>query len=41
MDGTTHPLTYGVGAWSVVIAVVAWTAVQSHGRSKGQAQRAA
>lgn len=32
MDGTTRPLTYGVGAWSAVIALVAWTAVQRQGR---------
>ena len=32
MDGTTHPLTYGVAAWSVVIALVAWTVVQRQGR---------
>ncbi len=32
MDGSTRPLTYGVAAWSVVIALVAWTAVQRQGR---------
>jgi DHA1 family bicyclomycin/chloramphenicol resistance-like MFS transporter len=32
MDGTTHPLSYGVAVWSVVIALVAWTAVQHQGR---------
>lgn len=41
MDGTTHPLTYGVGAWSVVIALVAWTAVQRQGRRQDQNRRAA
>ncbi len=32
MDGSTRPLTYGVAAWSVAIALVAWTAVQRQGR---------
>ena len=32
MDGTTHPLSYGVAVGSVVIALVAWTAVQHQGR---------
>jgi DHA1 family bicyclomycin/chloramphenicol resistance-like MFS transporter len=32
MDGSAHPLTYGVAAWGVVIALVAWTAVQRQGR---------
>ncbi len=32
MDGSTRPLTYGVAGWSVVIALVAWTAVQRHNR---------
>jgi DHA1 family bicyclomycin/chloramphenicol resistance-like MFS transporter len=31
MDGTTRPMAYGVGMWSVVTAGLAWTLVQRHG----------
>ncbi len=31
MNGTVYPLTLGVGAFSVCIAVVAWTLVRKHG----------
>jgi DHA1 family bicyclomycin/chloramphenicol resistance-like MFS transporter len=31
LDGTVYPLTLGVGAASIAIAVVAWTLVQRHG----------
>ena len=33
MDGTVAPLVYGIGFWSVLIAVSAWTLVQRHGRT--------
>lgn len=31
MDGTALPLTLGVGFWSVLLALSAWTLVQRHG----------
>jgi DHA1 family bicyclomycin/chloramphenicol resistance-like MFS transporter len=31
MNGTVYPLTLGIGAFSVCIAVVAWTLVRRHG----------
>ena len=31
LDGTVYPVTLGIGAFSVVLAVVAWTLVQRHG----------
>ena len=31
LDGTVYPLTFGVGAFSVLLALVAWTLVQRHG----------
>jgi DHA1 family bicyclomycin/chloramphenicol resistance-like MFS transporter len=31
LDGTVYPLTIGVGAFSVLLALVAWTLVQRHG----------
>jgi DHA1 family bicyclomycin/chloramphenicol resistance-like MFS transporter len=31
LDGTVRPMVYGVGAWSVITATVAWTLVQRHG----------
>jgi DHA1 family bicyclomycin/chloramphenicol resistance-like MFS transporter len=31
MDGTTRPVALGVGFWSVLTALVAWTAVRRHG----------
>ena len=31
LDGTVYPLTFGVGAFSAVLALVAWTLVQRHG----------
>jgi DHA1 family bicyclomycin/chloramphenicol resistance-like MFS transporter len=37
LDGTVYPLTLGVGAFSVGVALVAWTLVQRH----GEPQRAA
>ncbi len=33
MDGAARPLMYGVGFWSVLIALTAWTLVQKHGKS--------
>jgi len=33
MDGSARPLTYGVAAWSVVLALTAWTVVRRYGRS--------
>jgi len=33
MDGSARPLTYGVAAWSVVLALAAWTVVRRYGRS--------
>ncbi|HEX7437222.1 MAG TPA: multidrug effflux MFS transporter [Caldimonas sp.] len=31
LDGTVYPLTLGIGAVSIVLALVAWTLVQRHG----------
>lgn len=31
LDGTVYPLTLGVGAFSIGVALVAWTLVQRHG----------
>jgi DHA1 family bicyclomycin/chloramphenicol resistance-like MFS transporter len=31
LDGTVYPLTLGIGAVSIVLAIVAWTLVQRHG----------
>jgi DHA1 family bicyclomycin/chloramphenicol resistance-like MFS transporter len=31
LDGTVYPLTLSIGAFSVVVALVAWTLVQRHG----------
>lgn len=31
LDGTVFPLTYGMGFWSVCVALLAWTVVQKHG----------
>jgi DHA1 family bicyclomycin/chloramphenicol resistance-like MFS transporter len=31
LDGTVLPLTYGMGFWSVCVALIAWTVVQKHG----------
>ncbi|MDM0119444.1 multidrug effflux MFS transporter [Variovorax arabinosiphilus] len=31
LDGTVLPLTYGMGFWSVCVALLAWTVVQKHG----------
>jgi DHA1 family bicyclomycin/chloramphenicol resistance-like MFS transporter len=33
MDGTVFPLTLGIWFWSVLIALVAWTLVQQHGKT--------
>jgi len=33
MDGSARPLIYGVAAWSVVLALTAWTVVRRYGRS--------
>jgi DHA1 family bicyclomycin/chloramphenicol resistance-like MFS transporter len=33
MDGSARPLTYGVAAWSAVLALAAWTVVRRYGRS--------
>jgi DHA1 family bicyclomycin/chloramphenicol resistance-like MFS transporter len=33
MDGTVFPLVYGVGFWSVLIALTSWTVVQKYGKS--------
>ncbi|APW44875.1 MFS transporter [Rhodoferax saidenbachensis] len=33
MDGTAHPLVYGIWFWSVLIALSAWTLVQKYGKS--------
>jgi DHA1 family bicyclomycin/chloramphenicol resistance-like MFS transporter len=33
MDGSARPLTYSVAAWSVVLALAAWTVVRRYGRS--------
>jgi DHA1 family bicyclomycin/chloramphenicol resistance-like MFS transporter len=31
LDATVHPMTLGVGVFSVLLALVAWTLVQRHG----------
>ena len=31
LDGTVLPLTYGMGFWSICVALLAWTVVQKHG----------
>lgn len=31
LDGTVLPLTYGMGFWSVCVALLAWTVVRKHG----------
>ena len=31
LNGTVFPVTLGIGAFSVVLAIVAWTLVQWHG----------
>lgn len=31
IDGSVRPMAYGVGAWAVLTATVAWTLVQRHG----------
>jgi DHA1 family bicyclomycin/chloramphenicol resistance-like MFS transporter len=33
MDGSARPLTYGVAAWSAVLALTSWTLVRRYGRS--------
>ena len=33
MDGTVYPLVLGVWFWSALIALVAWTLVQKHGKT--------
>ena len=33
MDGTVYPMVFGIWFWSVLIALTAWTLVQSHGAS--------
>lgn len=33
MDGTVQPLAYGVWFWSVLTALIAWTLVQTHGKT--------
>ena len=33
LDGTVRPLTYGVGFWSLVISIVAWTLVRRLSRA--------
>jgi DHA1 family bicyclomycin/chloramphenicol resistance-like MFS transporter len=33
MDGTVGPLVNGIGFWSVLIALSAWTLVQRHERA--------
>ena len=37
LDGTVYPLTFAVGAFSVLLALVAWTLVQWHGEPVRQA----
>jgi DHA1 family bicyclomycin/chloramphenicol resistance-like MFS transporter len=32
MDGSARPLTYGVAAWSAVLALTSWTLVRRYGR---------
>lgn len=34
LDGTVHPMAYGLGLWATLTATVAWTLVQRHGRPK-------
>ncbi len=34
MDGSVFPLVYGVWFWSALIALAAWTLVQSHGETR-------
>jgi len=31
LDGTVRPMVYGLGLWSAITALVAWTLVQRHG----------
>ena len=31
LDGTVHPMTFAIGAFSAALALVAWTIVQRHG----------
>jgi DHA1 family bicyclomycin/chloramphenicol resistance-like MFS transporter len=33
MDGTARPLIVGMGAWSVLIALTAWTVVARYGKT--------
>ena len=33
MDGTVFPMVYGIGFWSALIALSAWTLVQRHGQT--------
>jgi DHA1 family bicyclomycin/chloramphenicol resistance-like MFS transporter len=33
MDGSARPLTYGVAAWSAVLALTSWPLVRRYGRS--------
>jgi DHA1 family bicyclomycin/chloramphenicol resistance-like MFS transporter len=33
MDGSARPLTYGVAAWSAVLALTSWTLVRRYGRN--------
>jgi DHA1 family bicyclomycin/chloramphenicol resistance-like MFS transporter len=37
LDRTAYPLAFGVGAFSVLLALVAWTLVQRHGEPSGKA----
>jgi DHA1 family bicyclomycin/chloramphenicol resistance-like MFS transporter len=32
IDGTVHPLAYGICFWSILISLCAWTLVQRHGK---------
>ncbi len=41
LDGTVYPMTLGVGAFGVGIALVAWTLVQRHGEPQRAATAAA
>jgi DHA1 family bicyclomycin/chloramphenicol resistance-like MFS transporter len=38
LDDTVHPLAFGVGAFSVLLAIVAWTLVQWHGEPTRRAR---
>ncbi|MFM2054274.1 MAG: hypothetical protein RL456_2311 [Pseudomonadota bacterium] len=38
LDGTTRPLALGIGAASVAVALIGWTAVQRHGEPAGGAR---